>query len=302
MKKYLLYILLFFQLVAVVDVTVGKSLDYCLNHLKGGEYHSLQYAMRETKADVLVFGSSRAINHYVPKVIEDSLGMTCYNCGFHAQGIIFQYGRLRYILNRYKPKMVIYDVEYHFDLGKGDNERYLDMLKPYCSDTCIANYFKEFSWKEYIKNYSHLYRYNSNFVDLLKDYSSGQDKSIQGFEPRKETMDYDVEKTSVNPVEVDSVKLYYLKKFVDACKKNHIPLVMFVSPRYDVTSTTVHEPVKAFCEDNNVPYYDYFTDAYYQSHKELFADSRHLNEKGASIYTQQIINVIKDSCLIKTQK
>ena len=25
---------------------------------------------------------------------------------------------------------------------EGENERYLDMLKPYCSDSCIANYFK----------------------------------------------------------------------------------------------------------------------------------------------------------------
>lgn len=293
MKKYLTGIVLFFLLVAVADICAGKVMDYCLNHLKGGQYHSLEYAMKETKADVLVFGSSRAINHYVPKVIEDSLGISCYNCGFHAQGIIFQYGRLRYILNRYKPKMIIYDVEYHFDLGKGDNERYLDMLKPYCSDTCISNYFKDFSYTEYVKNYSCLYRYNTNIFDLLKDYSANGVASENGFEARKGTMDYEVERKDIPPIEVDSVKIAYLKKFIQSCKQHQIPLVMFVSPRYDASSSTVHEPIKKMCKDEDVPFYDFFTDSCYQNHKELFADSKHLNEVGAFYYTRNIVPFVK---------
>ena len=48
MKKYITKIILFFLLVACVDFAIGKGLDYCLNHLKGGEYYSLQYAL-ETK-------------------------------------------------------------------------------------------------------------------------------------------------------------------------------------------------------------------------------------------------------------
>jgi|GEM_PF-3934634 hypothetical protein len=45
MKKYLTGIVLFFLLVAVADICAGKVMDYCLNHLKGGQYHSLEYAM-----------------------------------------------------------------------------------------------------------------------------------------------------------------------------------------------------------------------------------------------------------------
>lgn len=294
MKRFILYILLFFALIAVVDWGAGKGFDYCLNHLKGGQYHSLQYAMKETKADVLVFGSSRAINHYVPKVIEDSLGLTCYNCGFHAQGIIFQYGRLRYILNRYKPKMVIYDVEYNFDLAKGENERYLDMLKPYCSDTCIANYFKEYSLKEYLKNLSHLYRYNSNFINLSKDYLTHGTLSENGYEPLRKTMDYDVTMKEILPIEVDSIKFSYLRKMILACKANHIPLIMLISPRYDAISSVVHQPIKDLCKEYGVLCKDYFTDSCFQSHKEYFANTTHLNEKGAIVYTSRVLIVIKN--------
>ncbi len=297
MKKYLFYILLFFLLVAVVDVTFGKAMDYYMDHLKGGQYYNLQYAMKETNADILIFGSSRAINHYVPKVIEDSLGMTCYNCGFHAQGIIYQYGRLRYIINRYKPKMVIYDIEYHFDFGKGENEVYLDMLKPYCSDTCIANYFKEYSWKEYFKNKSYLYRYNTNFVKLINDFRMTRMDSEKGFEPLDKTINYEIEKKEIGKVEIDSLKLLYLKKFYMTCKNNSIPIVMFVSPRYDAISSKVHEPIRSFCEENNIPYFDYFASPYYQEHKELFANSKHLNVKGAYLYTKHIIRNIRPSII-----
>lgn len=295
MKRFVLRTILFFVLVAAVDWVAGKGFDYCLNHLKGGQYHSLQYAMKETKADVLVFGSSRAINHYVPKVIEDSLGLTCYNCGFHAQGIIFQYGRLRYILNRYKPKMVIYDVEYHFDLGEGENERYLDMLKPYCSDTCIANYFKEFSWKEYVKNHSYLYRYNSNFVDLLKDYKTGGKPNENGFEPLEGTMNYNVDRVDIPSRKVDTVKMSYLRQFIEDCQHSNVALLFTVSPRYDALSSQVHEPVKGLCKEMGVPYFDFFTDSCYQNHKELFHDSKHLNELGAREYTKQIVGIIRQT-------
>lgn len=293
MKRFILHILLFFAIVVVVDWGVGKGFDYCLNHLKGGQYHSLEYAMKETKADVLVFGSSRAFNHYIPKVIEDSLGLTCYNCGYPAQGIIFQYGRLRYILNRYKPKLVIYDVEYHFDFGEGENERYLDMLKPYCSDSCIANYFKKFSWKEYIKNYSCLYRYNSNFVDLLKDYINGRQSNENGFVPLKGTMNYDVDRVDIPSRTVDTVKMSYLRLFIEDCQRSNVALLFTVSPRYDALSSQVHEPAKKLCEEMKVPYYDFFTDSYFQNHKELFHDSKHMNEEGAQEYTKQIVRIIR---------
>ncbi len=289
MRKFILRVLLFFALVAVVDVIIGKGFDYCLGHLKGGQYQSLQYAMKETKADVLVFGSSRAINHYVPQIIEDSLGLTCYNCGFHAQGVIFQYGRLHYILNRYHPKLVIYDVEYHFDMGDGPNERYLDMLKPYCSDTCISNYVKIFSEAEYYKNFSRLYRYNSNFIDMLKDMKTGGMHSENGFEPLTGNMDYEVEMKDIPPVTVDSVKMLYVRKMVEDCRRNGVPVVFAISPRYEAATSRVHEPFKKLCRELDVPCYDYFTDTLFQNHKELFANSKHLNREGAILYTKKLI-------------
>ena len=121
--------------------------------------------------------------------------------------------------------------------------------------------------------------------------------SEKGFEPLDKTINYEIEKKEIGKVEIDSLKLLYLKKFYMTCKNNNIPIVMFVSPRYDAISSKVHEPIRSFCEENNIPYFDYFASPYYQEHKELFANSKHLNVKGAYLYTKHIIRNIRPSII-----
>ena len=81
MKKFLFRIVLFFALILVVDVVVGKVFAYMVDNAKGGDNGRNNYICNTVNADVLVFGSSRAFHHYNPIIIEDYLGKSCYNCG-----------------------------------------------------------------------------------------------------------------------------------------------------------------------------------------------------------------------------
>ena len=76
----------------------------------GREYRAA-YAIEKEKADVVVFGASRAYRHYVPDIIEDSLKMSCYNTGNYGHTILYSYATLKVILKRYTPKLIILDVE-----------------------------------------------------------------------------------------------------------------------------------------------------------------------------------------------
>ena len=93
MKKYLIKIGLFFLLVAIVDVAVGKTFSYLLDHVKGGDNGRNNYICDSLRTDILVFGSSRAIHHYNPLILTDSLGLSCYNCGQDGNGSILNYAR-----------------------------------------------------------------------------------------------------------------------------------------------------------------------------------------------------------------
>lgn len=131
MRRYITKILLFFLLVAALDFVFGKVCNYMFSHPKGGETKALQYLVNDCDKDILIMGSSRAHCHYDDKMIEDSLGISCYNAGVEGNGIIMMYGL--YKLMKHKPKIIIYDLEPSFDLMEyaedQNNTRYVSILK-----------------------------------------------------------------------------------------------------------------------------------------------------------------------------
>lgn len=85
-------------------------------------------------------GSSRASHHYVPEIISEKLGMSCFNAGQDGNGIILQYGRWKMLSERYTPKLIIYDINPGFDMVVNDNMTYVDRLKPFCYEVAVKNY------------------------------------------------------------------------------------------------------------------------------------------------------------------
>ena len=126
----------------VIDCVIGTMFSTLLAKAKGGNNARNNYINDYTTQDILIFGSSRAIHHYHPTIISDSTDMTCYNCGQDGNGVILNYGRLLMIGKRYKPKMIIYDVQNTFDLTAGeDNHKYLAWLKAYYDHEGVDNIF-----------------------------------------------------------------------------------------------------------------------------------------------------------------
>lgn len=125
MKKYLKNIIIFFAVIFCIDVTFGYICRYLNLHAKGGDTKNNYEISMKIQSDVLFFGSSRCLHHYDPKIIEDSLCMTSYNCGVDGNGILYQYGQFRIILNRYIPKVVVFDIVEDYDIKKDDYTRHL---------------------------------------------------------------------------------------------------------------------------------------------------------------------------------
>ena len=81
MKKFLVKILLFFALVAIMDVAFGWLFSMLRSNTRGGQTLKSEYIAKDCSDEILILGSSRAAHHYVPRIISDALGMSCYNCG-----------------------------------------------------------------------------------------------------------------------------------------------------------------------------------------------------------------------------
>lgn len=298
MKKFILYIIFFFAIITSIDYCFGRVCDYLNAHSQGGMSKQIYDMCMKDEYDVIILGSSRAHHHYVPQIMEDSLGMSCYNAGFDGNGIIMMYGLYKMITSRYTPKLIIYDVEQMFDLYKYENDknctRYLNALKPYYNQPCVLQIFKDISIKEYYKVHSGFCRYNSNTFPLALDYLKKRPMDDRGYSPLIGTFDYEpVADERKRPLVVDPLKMNYMLKLIREVSERAIPIVVVASPRYGVLDSDEFIPLKKICEDYKIRFVDFYSDDYFLSHKELFNEPVHLNDNGARIFTQKIASLLK---------
>jgi hypothetical protein len=294
MRKYLLKILLFFALVAAVDFVFGRVCGYLASHPQGGLTANLRYICEASHEDILMLGSSRMQHHYVPGILRDSLGMSCYNAGIGGNGIILSYGLMEMVLERYSPRIVLYDVS-SFDMYADDNSRYIDNLKPFCLDHPeLMEILTDVNPAEKWKIRSGLYRYNSQFLALLGDYLRPSQSLDNGYWPLQGVMDYEPELPHGPLTDVDPLKMNYLSKFIDLCRSHGVTLFFIASPSYfGALLPADNDPAKHLCEASGVPFLDYYADSLLCSSKAYWADAVHLNDAGAQVFTRKIAGVLK---------
>lgn len=294
MRKYIRNILLFFIAVVIVDLLFGMVCQYMNDHSKGGGVKSRYYVCKESNEEVLVFGSSRAKHHYVPGIIEDSLGMTCYNAGEDGNGIIYCYGVLKMMTQRYAPKLIIYDVT-AFDIYQDDNMKYIDLLKPYYFESGVDSIFWIVEPKTRLMMHSNLYRYNTTCLRVIGNYLHAESNSSMGYSALTGIMDYESKQQESKQEKMDITKMILFKKFVQLTKEHRITLICTVSPSYKAPSIRedFYNPIKQICYQNEVPFLFYESEPEISVNKVLFKDRIHLNDEGAQRYTEKLISEIK---------
>ena len=73
----------------IVDYLFGLLVKYQIKKGLPGDYKPIEYALKECNEDILILGNSIVINSLKPSIIEDSLGMTCYNAGASGQTLYY---------------------------------------------------------------------------------------------------------------------------------------------------------------------------------------------------------------------
>lgn len=281
----------------IIDFFVGIVFGYLVNHAKGGDNSRNNYICNETKDEILILGSSRAIHHYIPTIIQDSLNLSCYNCGQDGNGILLNYSRYQMIKNRYEPNLIIYDITPDFDYLSGDdNHKYLGWQKAYYDRQGISNVFEAVDPLEKYKMQSNMYRYNSTCIQIIGDFIHPlQSHGIQGYRPlygdiKREEM---VKKEKTKAVVIDSIKMHYLEKFIDEIEKEQ--LVIVISPIWNGMNKNEYKPIEDLCQKKDIHFLNYANNPKYVHQDKYFKDAVHLNNTGAELFTQDIINQIKDN-------
>ncbi len=283
----------------VLDRGFGLGMRYLQGHAKGGYVGHHNYILHQANEDILIFGSSRAIHHYNPQIIEDSLGMSCYNCGQDGNGIVLFYGWWQMIKERYQPKMIIYDVNPSFDLLIGeDNSKYLGWLKSEYDRVGVKEVFEDIDPTEKYKMTSMMYRYNSKFLQNITDYIHPLfNISPNGYLPLDGQMDTMKIKKEGEDKELsfafDSLKLTYIETLIKDTNDRGIRLIFVASPVWYGMRKEVFAPLMEECKKHQIPFYDFSNDMNYVHNDKMFKDGSHLNVYGADEFTREICGILK---------
>lgn len=291
MKKFIIRLFIFFLLIVICDFIFGKSMNYIINHIEVGGQARDNHICNKATEDILIFGSSRAANHYNSQMIEDSIGLTCYNCGESGSGTILSYGRLLMVKENHHPRIIIKDVNPSFDVNEDDNTRYLGWLKARYERDNIPVIFDMIDPLERYKMLCKSYRYNSRFPQNVFVFLTGIsfDAGIKGFKPSH--VEFDTMKVKKNPkyevFKIDTLKLKFINKFIEESKD--CKLYFVVSPIWYGMDTIKTTPIRDICIKSNIPFLDYSNDPKYVHNNYYFRDGTHLNARGANEFTKDLI-------------
>ena len=281
-----------------MDYAFGKLGTYLLDHAISGSSEKNKYICDRTSEEILIMGSSRAVHHYDPTIIEDSLGLSCYNCGYDGCGSITAYGLLSILTERYSPRAILYEITPEFDYLKADkdNTKYLGPLKMFYDRNGIDSIFIKIDAKEQFKMQSRMYRMNSSFIQLLSENMMKRNLTVKGYHTKKQVMEYEptIQEEDID-LEYDSLKMDCLNRIIEICKNKHINLVFYVSPSYKNNCFLKYQYAKALADKKKISFINHSCDTAFVNRKDLFYDAGHMNHDGATSYTRFIILELRNT-------
>ncbi len=297
---------LFIALLIVADNIIGYGLETIYFGQKKGQFAQTTFSIDSTTQDILIFGSSRAVRHYSPNVLSKALNMSCYNVGRDAQSLPYYAAMQEAIFTRYKPKMIIVDVN-NWELAPGEAKyEKLSILLPYYRHHPeLAPYLKQSGRWEGIKLLSRTYPYNSSIFILAYNFLFAN-KLIadeHGFAPLTGKMtsamldDYasrlklNSRASAESDKIIDRKALNYYRKFLANTNTHKIKTYVVISPK------VLKEPLdarnkllkKIAQEYPNVKFIDFSDNKDYSMMYGKFADVFHLNNEGAEEFTRDLI-------------
>jgi hypothetical protein len=295
-------VFLFVALIYILDFLAGAGLEWMFNNQKKGLFYRTSYGLERSTADLLIFGSSSASHHYVPKIISDGLHMSVYNQGRDSMETLYAAAILNGVLKRYSPRVIILNLT-PSELSTVDNYDKLSILLPYYKlhpemRAIIRLRSKYESLKLLIKTYP----YNSTILSLLSGLIGKSARPSQGgYVSLYNTMDISRKKLITFKEEpiLDSNRVKAFESFVLSCKKKGIALFVVFSPWFYAKTDTTATITAAtrFCNLFDIPVYNHILDPDFLGQNDLFADEGHLNHRGASkfsvIITEKIGNFLK---------
>jgi hypothetical protein len=237
--------------------------------------------------DVVILGSSRANNHFVPQMFEDK-GIKTFNYGMSG-GHLFESSLLLKLMveKKYKIKNVILEADLNLSNDQQSDGISAKFLPYIHNSTIIKNHFAlEQNFKElyYVPFYRYI-KFDSKigFREIYKIVNGESTNALDnfGYYPLKKHKNANMKNNIVklNPLPHNK----YYEEIKSICKANNINLIVVMTPMCEnVKGMNYFEKVKkAYPEIHN------YENAVVEN--KYFSSCGHMNNTGARMFTAKIL-------------
>lgn len=292
-----------FAITAILLLYAVRELEYAgLRRNQEGEFAKLRQAFLEPHpCDILILGSSRAECQFVPQIIDSATGLHTFNIGMTGATLPFIRTSLEaYLVNSPAPKYAVLNLDLH---SLGDNwdtvykfPRYFAYLENEKLRGGLQQRDPRFPYFRYLAPYSMPY-FSAHYLDASLNGWTGRSSSFdsaydEGFTPCLPAPglgDYDTlhlppVNTLLSPAmtaELDSISAI--------CKKNHIQLLLVISPLHQAQASGVYGQncyrIRRFAQEKFIPLFD-MGEMPIIHDQSYYADPAHLNRSGALYFSR----------------
>ena len=299
-RKLIEYIVL--VVVGVVIVDVFFRLIFApifnnppLNTKAGNTYKFVSY---KKPAEIAILGASRANRHYRSRQIMDSLGVSVYNYGSQGRCIFYQYLCLLRGIENGGLRTVILDLADAQLSKEWVNGRISDLYPYYWESDEVKRIVDEVEGKDMgVFMLSALIQYNSQYFNFVAPMVNDNGyiplpytgKSFDVNVSKKDKKTDNIKKEIETDNSHSEIAIKYLIKISSICKNNDIKFVVCLSPSLGV-SEEIEKYLISLCSKNGITCWN---KTHYLSDTKLFYNATHLNDKGAEIFTKEIVNMLK---------
>ena len=135
MVKFIKKLIIFIIPIVIACFLLDPLFTKAIRKSQGGVIHVWDDIVEgKLDADVFICGSSRALNHFDPSILQDSLGMSVYNLGMSGQTLLMIKTRYDVALKYNKqPKLVVLNVDFNTLVKMSDLFEY-NFFAPYLNE------------------------------------------------------------------------------------------------------------------------------------------------------------------------
>jgi hypothetical protein len=312
-------LLCFFAVTVALVFAVNAVITSGLRKIKTSQYGVSNLIMAgKVNSQIIITGSSRALSHYDPRIIEKETTLSAFNLGRNGSQTDMQIAVLKaYLEHNRKPEIIIHNLDaFSFETT---HELYAPaQYVPYLYDPELYQPLRQISRDTWKSRYLPLYGYVAD--DMSFSWLSGlaglfgwspKEDFFLGFNPRpkKWTDEFQRFKTE-NPQGVswpiEPAGLQLIEDLVHLCQERGIKLIFVYSPEYSEMQKLTKNRAEIFDHFRQlstryeIPLWDY-SDWEYAANTAYFTNSQHLNADGAAVFSQNLSNRLV-SYLVESRK